>query len=128
MSEVGRLDKDEEKQNYTFECEALHNFIAEEETDLSFKQNELLVITGLRSDGWWEARNEDGLTCLTPDHVKSIIEGTFHSEKEKKNSSSIEFQSPSRKRILSPEPSGSSHIADENELLKTFMLGKLYSS
>ncbi|GFT01853.1 nephrocystin-1 [Nephila pilipes] len=130
MSEVGSQDKDEEKQNYTFECEALHDFIAEEETDLSFKQNELLVITGLRNDGWWEARNEDGLTGLVPstffkipDHVKSIIEGTFHSEKEKKNSSSIEFRSPSRKvkQILSPELSGSSRIAEEDEPPKSFM-------
>ncbi|GFR30455.1 nephrocystin-1 [Trichonephila clavata] len=121
MSEAESENREEDSSNVTFECEALHDFIAEEETDLSFKQGELLIITGLRSDGWWEARNDDGITGLVPstffkipDHVKSIIEGGLYSGKKKKNCSSIESRSPSRK-ILSEEPSESSPIAEEDE-------------
>ncbi|XP_055928916.1 nephrocystin-1-like isoform X3 [Argiope bruennichi] len=90
MTDEDSDSKDDDLQNMTFVCVALHDFRAEQTHDLSFQQGELLTVTGIRDSGWWEAKNDKGETGLVPstflkipDHVKSKTDGTLGLETEK---------------------------------------------
>ncbi|CAL1300900.1 unnamed protein product [Larinioides sclopetarius] len=119
--EESDIKDDDILQNLTFECVALHDFKAEQKYDLSFQQGELLTVTGVRDNGWWEAKNDRGETGLIPstffkipDHIKAIIDETG-----KRNISSSDSKSSSRK-LERPERN-EDFVTDETDPPRTLV-------
>ncbi|KAG8195484.1 hypothetical protein JTE90_010788 [Oedothorax gibbosus] len=109
-----------------FECQAMHSFEAEEENELSFEQGDMLTITRLRSDGWWEATNTSEQTGLVPstflkvpDNMKSLVKNAVEVEKERKSDISSGIKNLIKKNLSLP-------VKEHNTLPKGFRPSKLF--
>ncbi|XP_065672357.1 nephrocystin-1 isoform X7 [Hydra vulgaris] len=62
------------KDNYIYCVEALSDFKAEQEGDLTFLKGEIIYITKANEDGWWDGINKKGENGLVPSTLVKVVE------------------------------------------------------
>ncbi|XP_047139999.1 nephrocystin-1 isoform X2 [Hydra vulgaris] len=62
------------KDNYIYCVEALSDFKAEQEGDLTFLKGEIIYITKANEDGWWDGVNKKGDNGLVPSTLVKVVE------------------------------------------------------
>mmetsp|Transcript_12623 Transcript_12623/g.18894 ORF Transcript_12623/g.18894 Transcript_12623/m.18894 type:complete len:689 (-) Transcript_12623:106-2172(-) len=101
-----------------FPCIAKYDFVPEEETELSVKGGESVLIVQISETGWCLAQNKDGKEGWVPMDFLTRIEDE---KLEKKANEEIKANDATKKSAAPAEPSRVSPLGEENQKLFEYL-------